>query len=318
METILVTGAAGFIGSQTSKSLLEAGYSVIGIDDLNDYYDPTLKAARLDWLKPYNKFTFYKQDFRDLEATRKIFAQHKIDRICHLGARAGVRASLDNPFIYEDTNVRGTLNLLELAKEFGIQYFVLASTSSVYGGNTKIPFAEIDPVDKPISPYAATKKACELLLHTYHHIYNIKGIVLRFFTVYGPWGRPDMALFKFTDAIMHDKPIQVYNKGNHRRDFTYVEDIVAGVTSALRQDYDYEIINLGNSHSEELMYFIECIEKELNKTAIREYLPMQAGDVEETYADISKAKELLGFEPKTRIETGVHNFIQWYKEYYKV
>lgn len=316
--TILVTGAAGFIGSHTSKVLLEQGHQVIGIDDLNDYYDPKIKEDRLVWLKTYDSFTFYKQDFRKLEETRAIFQKHPIDRVCHLGARAGVRASLENPFIYEDTNIRGTMNLLELCREFGIKYFVLASTSSVYGGNTKVPFSETDDVNKPISPYAATKKACELLLYTYHHIYKIKGTVLRFFTVYGPWGRPDMALFKFTKNILADEPIDVFNKGQHKRDFTYVDDIVSGVVSALQQEHDYEIINLGNSHSEDLMYFIELIEKELGKTAKKNMLPMQLGDVEATFADIEKAKKILGYSPQTRIEQGVKNFIAWYKDYYKI
>lgn len=318
MATILVTGAAGFIGSHTSKRLLDAGHTVIGVDDLNDYYDPTLKEARLKWLQPNTGFVFYKQDFRDLQAMREIFKKHSIDRICHLGARAGVRSSLENPFIYEDTNIRGTLNLLELCREFAIKYFVLASTSSVYGGNTKLPFSETDSVDRPISPYAATKKACELLTYTYSHLFNINTIVLRFFTVYGPWGRPDMALFKFTKAILADEPIDIFNKGQHKRDFTYVDDIVSGVVSALDKEFSYEIINLGNSQSEDLGYFIECIENDLGKKAEKNFLPMQPGDVEQTCADISKAQKLLGFAPKTNIETGVHNFIAWYKEYYKV
>lgn len=318
MSTILVTGAAGFIGSHTSKALLEQGHHVIGIDDLNDYYDPKLKEARLKWLHPYDNFTFYKQDFRNLEKTRSIFKTHTIDRICHLGARAGVRASLENPFIYESTNIQGTMNLLELCREFNIHYFVLASTSSVYGGNTKVPFSETDNVDKPISPYAATKRACELMLYTYHHIYKIKSTALRFFTVYGPWGRPDMALFKFTKSILADEPIDVFNKGQHKRDFTYIDDIVAGITSALQQEHGYEIINLGNSHSEDLMYFIELIEKELDKTAKKNMLPMQPGDVEVTFADIEKAKKILGYNPQTSIEQGVKNFIVWYKQYYKV
>lgn len=318
MATILVTGAAGFIGSHTSKRLLDAGHTVIGVDDLNDYYDPTLKEARLKWLQPNSGFVFYKQDFRDLQAMREIFKKHSIDRICHLGARAGVRSSLENPFIYEDTNIKGTLNLLELCREFAIKYFVLASTSSVYGGNTKLPFSETDSVDRPISPYAATKKACELLTYTYSHLFNINTIVLRFFTVYGPWGRPDMALFKFTKAILAGEPIDVFNEGQHKRDFTYVDDIVSGVVSALDKEFSYEIINLGNSHSEDLGYFIECIENDLGKKAEKNFLPMQPGDVEQTCADISKAQNLLGFAPKTNIETGVHNFIAWYKEYYKV
>lgn len=318
METILVTGSAGFIGSHTSKRLLEQGHTVIGIDDLNNYYDPTLKEARLKWLQAYPNFVFYKEDFRDLAAVQSIFDKHSIQRICHLGARAGVRSSLENPFIYEDTNIRGTMNFLEICRQRNIKHFVLASTSSVYGGNEKVPFAETDSVDKPMSPYAATKRACELMAYTYHHLFGINTIILRFFTVYGPWGRPDMALFKFTDAILHDRPIDVFNRGQHKRDFTYVEDIVSGVTSALTKDLGYEIINLGNSHTEDLMYFIERIEQELGKKATMNLLPMQPGDVEQTYADISKARRLLGFDPQTRIEVGIHNFIEWYKSYYKV
>lgn len=316
MSTILVTGAAGFIGSQTAKTLLEAGHTVIGIDNLNDYYDVQLKRDRVAFLEPYDKFTFFEQDFSDLDATREIIKQYKFDRICHLGARAGVRASLENPFIYEQANIQGTLNLLELAREFEIKHFVLASTSSVYGGNSKVPFEEIDQVNHPVSPYAATKKACELLAYSYHHLYNINCIVLRFFTVYGPWGRPDMAYFKFTQKIKAGETIDVYNNGDHQRDFTYIDDIVSGVISALDKDLGYEIINLGNSQTEELTYMIETLEKELGVKAKQNMLPMQPGDVHKTYADISKAKELLGYDPKTSLADGLGEFIKWYNDYY--
>ncbi len=318
MSTILVTGVAGFIGSHTAKALLEAGHTVIGIDNVNDYYDTQLKRDRVAFLEPYDGFTFYEQDFSDLEGTRKIFEQHAFDKICHLGARAGVRASLENPYIYEQANVNGTLNLLELARDFDVKDFVLASTSSVYGGNEKVPFSETDPVDHPVSPYAATKKAGELLAHTYHHLYGLNCIVLRFFTVYGPWGRPDMAYFKFTQKMLAGDTIDVYNNGDHQRDFTYIDDIVAGIVTALDKDFGYEIINLGNSQTEELMYMIETLEKELGIESKKNMLPMQPGDVHKTYADISKAKELLDFSPQTSLADGLHNFIVWYKGYYKV
>lgn len=316
MQTILVTGAAGFIGSHVAKALLEAGHSVVGIDNINDYYDQQLKHDRLGWLNKYPAFTFYELDFSDRAATRSVFEKHTFDRICHLGARAGVRPSLENPFIYEQANTQGTLNLLDLAREFDIKYFVLASTSSVYGANNKVPFSETDAVDHPVSPYAATKRACELMAYTYHHLYGINTIILRFFTVYGPWGRPDMAYFKFAQAITQGQPIDVYNNGDHQRDFTYIDDIVSGVTSALTKDYGYEIINLGNSHTEELMYMIECIEKEFGATFKKNMVAMQAGDVHRTYADITKAKELLGYNPQTRLSDGLHKFAEWYKEYY--
>lgn len=314
---VLVTGAAGFIGSWVSKTLTERGDTVIGIDNLNDYYDPQLKEARLLWINN-PRFKFYKADFSNLEEVRNIFKRERIDKICHLGAQAGVRYSITNPFIYEKSNLLGTMNLLEMAKTFDINSFIYASSSSVYGNNKKIPFSERDNVDNPISLYAATKKSNELMAHTYHHIYGINCTGLRFFTVYGPYGRPDMALFKFTESILNDKPIDVYNFGNMKRDFTYITDIVDGVTSAIDRNYECELFNLGNSNSVELEYFISCLENELGKKAKKNLLPMQAGDVPETCADISHAKERLGFEPKVKIEEGIKEFVKWYNSFYRI
>ncbi|MFA6272543.1 MAG: GDP-mannose 4,6-dehydratase [Patescibacteria group bacterium] len=317
MSTTLVTGGAGFIGSHTIKRLIENGENVVCVDDFNDYYDPQLKEDRINKLLGKFKFPIYRADIREFERLKQIFKEHKIDRICHLAARAGVRASIEDPFIYQDVNIRGTLNLLELAKDYNITNFVFASSSSVYGGNTKIPFSENDPVDSPISVYAATKKSCELLAHVYHKLYDLNVTGLRFFTAYGPYGRPDMAYYKFTKKIIAGDEIDVYNFGKHHRDFTYIDDVIDGVISALKLPHKYEIFNLGNSHTVSLEYFIRLIEKELGLKAKMKMLPMQAGDVEKTHADISKAKSMLGFEPKTNIEGGIHQFIEWYKEYYK-
>lgn len=314
----LVTGGAGFIGAHTIKRLIEAGDQVVCIDDFNDYYSPALKEERMKtFLRDY-QFPIYRSDIRDLAGLRRIFQENKIDRVCHLAARAGVRASLIDPFVYETTNILGTLNLLELAKDFGVPKFVYASSSSVYGNNKKIPFAESDSVDNPISPYAATKKAGELFAHNYSYLYNLSTIGLRFFTVYGPWGRPDMALFKFADSILRGLPIEIYNFGKMKRDFTYIDDIVSGIMAALALDCHYEIINLGNSRSEELLRFVETIEAALGKKAVKKLLPLQPGDVPETCADITKAKALLNFSPRTGMETGVKNFVAWYREYYHV
>lgn len=318
MSTILVTGAAGFIGSHTVKALLAAGHTVIGMDDLNAYYDVSLKEARVQELQQLPGFTFHKIDFTDYRAAEAVIAAQPIDKICHLGARAGVRASIEDPFIYQSVNATGTLNLLELARVHGIPQFVLASTSSIYGNNHKVPFAENDNVDFPVSPYAATKKAAELLCHTYAHLHGLKVTCLRFFTVYGPWGRPDMAYFKFTDAIVHGKPIDVYNSGQHKRDFTYIDDIISGVMAALEHPFEYEIINLGNSQTVELEYFIQCIERSLGMTAVRRNVPKQPGDVDVTFADISKAKQLLGYQPTTSIDEGIEQFVQWYRSYFSV
>jgi UDP-glucuronate 4-epimerase len=316
MSRILVTGSAGFIGFWTANQLASQGHSVIGIDNFNPYYDPQLKRARAKNLDKSIKVI--EADLMDIHALENVLKENKVEKICHLAAQAGVRYSLQNPYAYENTNNLGTLNLLELCRKFNIQSFVYASSSSVYGTNKKNPFSEKDPVDHPISIYAATKRYNELLTHSYHHLFGIHCTGLRFFTVYGPWGRPDMALFKFSEAILKDQPIEVYNHGKMKRDFTYVKDIVSGIVSAIDKNYPYEIFNLGNSRTVELNYFIECIEKELGKKAKINLLPLQPGDVPETSADIQKAKELLGFEPKTNIEAGIREFLKWYRIYYKI
>ncbi len=315
MSNILLTGAAGFIGSWTAQALVRRGDKVIGVDNFNDYYDVKLKQARVKQFSKGAKIR--KADVADFKAMEKIFKSNKIDQVCHLAAQAGVGYSLKNPFAYETANNLGTLNLLELCRKYGVKSFIYASSSSVYGGNTKVPFSVEDNVDKPISLYAATKRYNELIAHTYHHLYGLHCTGLRFFTVYGPWGRPDMALFKFTKAILSGKPIDVYNNGRMKRDFTYISDIVAGVLAALDKNYAYELFNLGNSNTVELNYFIEVIEQALGKKAQRNNMPMQPGDVPATSADIKKSREKLGFNPKVNIEEGIKNFISWYKDYYK-
>ena len=314
---VLVTGAAGFIGSHTARVLLARGYAVVGVDDFNDYYPVSLKEDRVRHLLNHPQFTLHRGDISDAAFLNSVFEQHSIERIAHLAARAGVRYSLLHPDLYQQVNVGGTLNVLECARRFEVEQMVFASTSSVYGGNTKIPFVESDPVDTPISPYAATKRAAELLCYTYHHLYKFPVTVLRFFTVYGPWGRPDMALFKFTKSILEGEPIEVFNGGDMRRDFTYIDDIVSGVVGALERPMGFETINLGNSHSEALEDFIALLEKELGQKAQRKNLPMQPGDVPATHADISKAQRLLGFSPQTKIQDGIPRFVEWYKGYYK-
>lgn len=288
---------------------------MVGLDNFNSYYDVTLKRARAKRLS--GQVTIHELDISDAAAVEKLFKENRFDKVCHLAAQAGVRYSLENPSAYETSNNAGTLNMLEACRRHGVRTFVFASSSSVYGGNKKIPFSVTDPVDHPISLYAATKKYNELLGYTYHHLYGIHATALRFFTVYGPWGRPDMALFKFARAIMAGEPIDVYNHGEMKRDFTYVSDIVAGVVSSIEKNFPYEIFNLGNSHSVDLNYFIECIEKELGKKAIRNFLPMQPGDVPETYADIEHSRQKLGYAPEVKIEQGTREFIAWYKSYYQ-
>jgi UDP-glucuronate 4-epimerase len=313
---ILVTGGAGFIGSQVVKALLERGDEVVIIDDLNSYYDVGLKNARLNQF--IDKVEFHQIHISDYDLLKRVFEQNKFDKVCHLAAQAGVRYSIENPFAYEKANGLGTLNILELMKEFGIKDLVFASSSSVYGGNTKIPFSAEDNVDTPISVYAATKKYNELLAHVYHKLHGLNCFGLRFFTVYGPWGRPDMSLFKFTKSILEGAPIDVYNFGKHRRDFTYITDIVDGILKSLDKVQGYEIFNLGNSNTVELMYFISCIEKTLGVQAQKNMLPMQQGDVHTTFADIEKTKEILGWEPRVKIEEGISEFIKWYKNYYNM
>lgn len=313
MKTILVTGAAGFIGSHTSQLLLNKGYQVVGLDELNDYYDPKWKEANLTELKKNANFSFIQADIRNLESLRQIAEKQHFDGIIHLAARAGVRPSIELPLLYEEVNVKGTLNLLEIAREFKIKQFVFASSSSVYGNQSKVPFNETDPVNEPISPYAATKKAGEMLCHTYSHLFGINCICLRFFTVYGPNGRPDMAPYIFTKAILEGQKIKKFGDGQSRRDYTYVDDIVSGVVASLELDHKFEIFNLGNSSPISLNEFIAALEKVTGLTMQIEQLPMQPGDVEQTFADISKAKELLGYEPKTSFADGIAKFVEWYK-----
>jgi UDP-glucuronate 4-epimerase len=316
LKTYLVTGAAGFIGFHVSRALLERGDRVLGLDNLNDYYDVSLKEARLRLLQDNEHFTFYKEDLANREGLTKVFRQNRIQVVCNMAAQAGVRYSLVNPFAYQSSNLEGFLNIIHLSQEHQVENFVYASSSSVYGNNKKVPFSVQDRVDTPISLYAATKKANELVAHTYSHLYGLPCSGLRLFTVYGPWGRPDMALFIFTKAITRNQPIEVYNFGKMRRDFTYVDDIVQGVLASMDRPVPYAIYNLGNSKAVDLLYFIECIERELGKRAEKKMLPMQPGDVVETYADISESKQDLGFEPTTRIEEGIASFISWYGSFY--
>ncbi|MFH1401628.1 MAG: GDP-mannose 4,6-dehydratase [Parcubacteria group bacterium] len=317
-ETILVTGGAGFIGSHLSKKLMDLGYQIVIVDNFNSYYDPSLKERRIsELLKGYN-FKLYREDIKNARALRKIFLENKIDKICHLAAQAGVRYSLIDPFIYEESNVRGTLNLLELAREFRIKGFIFASSSSVYGASKKIPFKESDPIDKPISVYAATKKAGEALVFSYHHLYKISATVLRFFSVYGPFWRPDLALCKFATLIHNDKPIEVYNFGKMQRDFTYIDDIVNGIVVAVKKNYPWGIFNLGRGKAVQLTKFITLIEKEMGKKASKKMLPMQPGDIGKVWSDISSAKKKLNYRPKTGIAGGVKKTIDWYKDYLKI
>ncbi len=331
---ILVTGAAGFIGFHISKYLCERGDEVIGIDNLNNYYDVSLKKARLELLKPYSNFSFLKIDIAERSAIGSLFEQHSFERVIHLAAQAGVRYSIENPFAYAESNLTGFLNILEGCRHNKVGHLVYASSSSVYGANEKTPFSESDNVDHPVSLYAASKKANEAMAHSYSHLYNLPTTGLRFFTVYGPWGRPDMSPILFAKAIIEDKPIKVFNYGKHRRDFTYIDDIVQGIVQTLdrvampnlqwsRQNPDpassnapWRIYNIGNNHPVELLHYIECIEKALGKTAKKELLPLQPGDVEHTYADVSALSRDIEYLPNTSIKVGVDNFISWFKSYY--
>lgn len=318
MSTILVTGGAGFIGSHVIKALIHQGHKVVCLDNFNSYYDTNLKTARLEkFLLDYD-FKVYKADVSNPEELCTVFKENKIDKICHLAAQAGVRYSLEDPDSYIRSNIIGTHNILEAAKDFNVTDIVLASSSSVYSGNEKLPWTETDPVDKPTSLYAATKKANEVEAYTYHHLYNLNIFCLRFFTVYGPWGRPDMAYYLFTKAITAGETIDVYNQGKMRRDFTYIDDIVSGVTASLDKVMGYEILNLGNNNPIELEYFISQIEKNLGQVAKKNYLPMQKADFLENFADTKKAKEFLNWEPKTNIEEGMQKFIFWFKDYHKI
>ncbi len=310
-EHILVTGGAGFIGSHLVRRLLDDNRSVICVDDFNDYYSPLVKENNIKPFLSRKNFKLYRVDIRDFNSLKGIFSSNRISGVVHLAARAGVRPSLENPLLYEEVNLKGTMHLLELSKN--VKNFIFASSSSVYGNNKKTPFSEHDNVDKAISPYAATKKAGEVMCHVYHHLYNIPISCLRFFTVYGPSGRPDMATYKFTKWIDEGKEVQRFGDGHSKRDYTYIDDIIDGVMSALDKQFKYEIFNLGNSHPVELNYFISVIEEELGKRANITKLPTQPGDVSITYADISKSKEMLNFQPKISVEDGIAEFVRWYK-----
>jgi UDP-glucuronate 4-epimerase len=315
---ILVTGAAGFIGYHLCLSLLKDGHQVLGVDILNDYYDPSLKRDRLARLEALPGFRFAQKDVADREAMERLFLVLKPERVVHLAAQAGVRYSISHPHVYAESNLVGFLNVLEACRHTpGVQGLIYASSSSVYGGNTKVPFSVDDRVDNPLSLYAATKKANELMANTYSHLFGLHTTGLRFFTVYGPWGRPDMALFLFTKAILEGEPIRVFNHGDMRRDFTYVDDIVAGIRAAIDKNHRCEIFNLGNHKSERLLDFIELIEDYLGKKAERLLEPMQPGDVPASFADIDHSREGLGFEPTTDIAVGIRHFLDWYMDYYK-
>ena len=315
MKHILITGGAGFIGSHLVDLLLsEGGWRITVIDDFNDFYDPAIKHENVGAHLSRSEFSLQEADIRDESTLKQIFGENHFDCIVHLAARAGVRPSLQQPLLYSETNINGTLNLLELARKHGVNRFVFGSSSSVYGVNAKVPFSEDDPIFHPISPYAATKAAGELICHTYSHLYGIRCICLRFFTVYGARQRPDLAIHKFARLISGGKPIPVFGDGTTRRDYTYIDDIIAGVRAAIDyEESDYEVINLGESHTVELQELISLLEKELNQQAIIDRQPLQPGDVPQTYADITKARRLLGYDPRTQIEEGIHNFVDWFR-----
>jgi UDP-glucuronate 4-epimerase len=339
---ILVTGAAGFIGFYVSKSLLERGHTVVGLDNLNDYYDVDLKYGRLEVLGipreqaevygqiagsgTFETFSFIRLPLEDREGLRQLFKEQGFEVVCHLAAQAGVRYSLENPEAYIDSNIVGFLNILECCRHHHIQHLVYASSSSVYGANTKVPFETSDTVDHPVSLYAATKKSNELMAHTYSHLYGFPTTGLRFFTVYGPWGRPDMAMFLFTEAILKENPIRVFNHGNLERDFTYIDDITEGVVRVIEKPVEarvqsgdlYRVYNIGNNQSVKLLDFIEAIEQTLGKKAEKRMLPMQPGDVEKTWANVDDLIRDYGYQPNTPIREGVKAFVTWYRAYYSV
>jgi UDP-glucuronate 4-epimerase len=335
MRKILVTGAAGFIGFHTSKRFLDAGDTVVGLDNLNDYYDVSLKKARLDLLKELPRFRFIRMDIADREGMAALFKKERFERVVHLAAQAGVRYSLINPHAYVDSNLVGFINILEGCRHGNVRHLVFASSSSIYGANTRMPFSAHHNVDHPLSLYAATKKANELMAHTYANLYRLPCTGLRFFTVYGPWGRPDMALFLFTRTILDHQAIDVYNQGNMQRDFTYIDDIVEGIyrvsaripapDPAWRADRPdpassfapYRIYNIGNNSPVELLYFIECLESSLGRKATLNLLPLQPGDVPATCADVDDLMADVGFKPATPIEAGIRQFVAWYREYYQ-
>jgi UDP-glucuronate 4-epimerase len=333
---IFVTGAAGFIGFHVSKRLLERGEDIVGIDNLNDYYDPALKHARLDIVRKFERFEFVRADIADRVAMEELFARHKPQRVVHLAAQAGVRYSLTNPHAYTESNITGFLNILEGSRHHGVEHLVYASSSSVYGANTKQPFSEHDNVDHPVSLYAATKKANELMAHTYAHLFGVASTGLRFFTVYGPWGRPDMALFRFTRGILAGEPIPVFNEGRMIRDFTFIDDIVEGVVRVLdkraepdpawsgdapdpaRSYAPYRVFNIGNNRPVLLLDYIAALEAALGRKATLDLLPMQPGDVISTRADVAELEKAVGFHPSVTVAEGIGRFVTWYKDYFQV
>jgi UDP-glucuronate 4-epimerase len=333
MKKFLVTGSAGFVGFHVAKRLLDAKNVVFGYDNVNNYYDTKLKENRITILQKYQEFQFVRDDLCNDKILEQLFCEHHFETVIHLAAQAGVRYSLENPRVYIDSNIVGFLNILECCRKYNTKHLVYASSSSVYGLNTKQPFSEDDPVDHPASLYAATKKSNELMAHTYSHLFGLPTTGLRFFTVYGPWGRPDMAIFKFTKAILENKPIDVYNNGKMKRDFTYIDDIVEGVvriidhiptseptnnlSSPATSKSPFRIYNIGNNKPIELLELISILESTLGQKAKLNLLPMQAGDVTETFADISRLNNEIGFTPVTNIETGIKQFVDWYKDYYQ-
>jgi UDP-glucuronate 4-epimerase len=333
---VLVTGSAGFIGFHVCRYLLARGDEVVGVDNLNDYYDVSLKQARLDQLLGHESFVFHKLDIADREGMKRLFDTAGVERVVHLAAQAGVRYSLENPHAYVDSNLVGFVNVLEGCRQQQIEHLVYASSSSVYGANETIPFAESDNVDHPVSLYAATKKANELMAHTYSHLYALPTTGLRFFTVYGPWGRPDMSPILFTKAILAGEPLKIFNHGKHRRDFTYIDDIVEGVVRVLdhvasgnpqwsgqapdpaSSRAPWKLYNIGNSQPVELLTYVELIEQALGRTTTKELLPLQPGDVEHTYADVSALKADIGYQPSVSVQDGIQRFVKWYRDYYAV
>ena len=318
MDKILVTGSSGFIGMHLCKSLLEDNLQVLGIDNMNDYYDVKLKEARLSQLLKYDNFHFKKADICDSSAVKKAFLEFKPNKVVNLAAQAGVRYSLENPQAYIETNIVGFMNILEACRKYEAEGLIYASSSSVYGGNKKSPFSVSDSVDKPISIYAVSKKTNELMAHSYNHLYGLSSTGLRFFTVYGPWGRPDMAMYIFAKKISMGENIPVFNHGNMRRDFTYIDDITRGIRASIEKNYNYEVFNLGNNISEDLMDMVDIINNNLSKKSKINFMDMQLGDVQNTHADIEYSKKMLDYNPVTPISIGIPNFIEWFKAYHKI
>jgi UDP-glucuronate 4-epimerase len=326
-QAILVTGAAGFIGFHIARRLLADGRTVVGLDNLNSYYDPALKKARLDILRGEQRFAFEPIDLADRASMKRLFAKHRFPRVVHLAAQAGVRHSIEHPHAYVDANLEGFVNVLEGCRHHGCGHLVYASSSSVYGANSKLPFSEDDKTDHPISLYAATKKANELIAHSYSHLYRLPVTGLRFFTIYGPWGRPDMAIFMFTRAILEGTPIKLFNHGRMRRDFTQIDDVIRVVLRLVNQappdvglasGAPAKLYNVGNNHPEDLTHVVALLERELGRAAVKEMLPMQPGDVTETFADVAELMRDTGFKPQTSIEDGLRDFVAWYRNYYRI